>query len=350
MLNKKKLIKLRRIHGRIHDTVQEKRVLREIIKEIKSVDKDTFLLLYTPTHGNLGDHAIASAEKQFLKKNEIVFYEITDKKLILLNKHNKLKILNKRKILIHGGGYLGTLWPYAEMMIRNIIFSCSKSKILFFPNTIFYEDNKELRIEDFVKIMNLNSNAVICLREQISFDFAQEYFSNVLLIPDIVLSLEEIKGNFNRTGCLMCFRNDVEKTINERLYDTVNQKIKEIYGDDIIYTDMVVPYNIYPENRNEELSKKYTQFLGAELVVTDRLHGMLFAAITGTPCIVLDSKSPKVKGCYEWIRNLEYIHFIEDTGCIESVCKSLKGKTGRYDNSAFKSYFEKLAEVIKEMR
>ena len=36
---------------------------------------------------------------------------------------------------------------------------------------------------------------------------------------------------------------------------------------------------------------------------------MIFATLTGTPCIAFDSISGKVKGVYEWIKDLEYVKF-----------------------------------------
>lgn len=38
--------------------------------------------------------------------------------------------------------------------------------------------------------------------------------------------------------------------------------------------------------RKEALSDLFDQFRSLQLIVTDRLHGMIFAAITSTPCIV----------------------------------------------------------------
>ena len=38
------------------------------------------------------------------------------------------------------------------------------------------------------------------------------------------------------------------------------------------------------EEKIEEMLKKYRK---CQLVITDRLHGMIFAAITSTPCIAL---------------------------------------------------------------
>ena len=43
------------------------------------------------------------------------------------------------------------------------------------------------------------------------------------------------------------------------------------------------------ENREQLLKQKIEEFQSAELVITDRLHGMIFSVITGTPCIAFDN-------------------------------------------------------------
>ncbi len=57
--------------------------------------------------------------------------------------------------------------------------------------------------------------------------------------------------------------------------------------------------------------KKWNEFSSVQLVVTDRLHGMVFSAITGTPCIALDNISHKVYGAYQWLSYLPYLRFLQ---------------------------------------
>ena len=48
-------------------------------------------------------------------------------------------------------------------------------------------------------------------------------------------------------------------------------------------------------------------------MITDRLHGMIFAAITGTPCVVLQNNNHKIKATYEsWLRPLKHIRLQEN--------------------------------------
>lgn len=354
-MSKKRFIMLRKLHGKIHDCISNKnkkyktyRALNKLTSFIKNIDEDAFILAYTPSHGNLGDHAIALAEERMLENNNVCYYELIDQQLNLLYENNKLDILNGKKLLIHGGGYLGTLWPHEEMMIRKIVVSCPKSKILLFPNTVFYEE-KGLSFDESIRIYNAHQQLIICTREKISYSLVRSCYKNVLLVPDMVLYFDQITKMTNRSGCLVCLRRDHEKTITEdeqaRMFEIVNT----IFKDRVIYTDMVVDHNILPEKRANELNNKFMQFLTSEIVITDRLHGMIFAAITGTPCIVLNSKSPKVQGCYEWIKKLYYIKFINSVEEIKGICDCLIGKTYTYDNSHLLDYYISLVNFIKQM-
>jgi pyruvyl transferase EpsI len=169
-------------------------------------------------------------------------------------------------------------------------------------------------------------------------------YRRVKLVPDMVLSLSQLSHSA-RNGCLLVLRKDREKTIA----DTVVMEIIKICSslfDVVNKTDMVVPYGVMPKNRETELARKWEEFQKAELVITDRLHGMIFAAITETPCIVLDSMSPKVRGCYEWIKELNYIKFADSAKDIPILYEQIKNKTPRYDNLKYLKLMRPLEEEL----
>ena len=65
------------------------------------------------------------------------------------------------------------------------------------------------------------------------------------------------------------------------------------------------------KSANIPIVKLLNKISNTRLIVTDRLHAMLFAAITGTRCIAFDNKSNKVKGAYNWIKkNNNYVYFV----------------------------------------
>ena len=127
----------------------------------------------------------------------------------------------------------------------------------------------------------------------------------------------------------------------------LKQQLVDIYGDNIKESNTVLSYDVSVEKREEELKRKFNEFKSAKLIVTDRLHGMVFAAITGTNCIVINSKSPKMKGCYDWIKDLDYIAFIDDVENIDKIIDNFPDYPHEYDNKEFVKAIDKMISEIE---
>lgn len=351
------LYPLRWLHGQIYEWEQRQKRRRQAFqsvvlplkREIKQNPK-AVLLVMTPEHGNLGDHAIAMAETELLEKSETPYVEITGYQLEVLKRYDVLKLMNGRVIMVNGGGNLGTLWMDVENLQREIIQRNPQSHIMILPNTVFYEENdrghEELRKS--VQIYNQHKHLTIYAREQTSYDFMKPIYKDVRLMPDMVMSLRKDNRRMQRTGCLLCLRSDCEKTRSEEQEAIIRRQVESIFGKKVQDTDMVEGDHISLSERSMALEKKFDEFASAELVITDRLHGMIFAAITGTPCIVVNSKSPKVRGCYEWIRNLDYIRFADDVAQIVQLWEQIPSGEHHYDNAHLQKYFRELEEVVKK--
>lgn len=345
------LYPLRRLHGRFHMYAEERKEISSLCSKIKNLDLNTSLYILTPTHGNLGDHAIAQASIELFQKNSINFFEISDRELYLLQKYNRLNIMDKRVILVHGGGFLGTLWFNAELLLRAIIINNPNSKIIVMPNTIYYEDNDYGRreLDKSLEIYNAHPSLTIYAREQLSYDFMKPLYNDVRLVPDMVLSMNQSTISSKRNGCLLCLRNDIERTRSDEDEKTVIDQVKELFGNRVTYTDMAQPYKINSNQRRIELEKKYSMFRNSELVITDRLHGMIFSAITGTPCIVINSKSPKVMGCYDWISNLPYIKVIDKPSQVAETFIKMEKTNCIYSNEQLLHYYKELFDFISDV-
>ena len=315
---------------------------------LKCFYRNLIYFVYTPEHGNIGDHAIAKATQELFLKTDIKYKEITFNELERLNNAKRLKLLNKRTIVINGGGNLGTLWFNCEKLTRAIIQNNSKSKIIIMPNTIYYEDSEwgKQELENSIKIYNSHENLFIYAREKISYEYMKNIYNNVFLCPDMVLSLDEIKDIKRENRCTLFLRKDCEKTIDEGYIDKIAKTVKKLFSN-VVYSDTVIDKIIHKEGRDTEVEKKLDEFRTSKLVVTDRLHGMIFSAITGTPCIVLKSKSPKVVGCYEWIKHLDYIKFCDNIDDIENLIKSMPQDYKIYDNTMYEKNYIELIKNIK---
>ena len=345
------LYPIRVLHGKLHQYTLERKCLVTVRERICSVDRNAVLFVMTPTHGNLGDHAIAVAVSQMLKELNVTYAEITADELKLMQKHNKMHIMNGYPILVNGGGNIGTLWMSVERMFRAVIRHCPDSPILCLPNTAFFDETEQGRheYEQSRRIYRSHGALTICARERISYEVLSRLHDRVKLIPDMALSLNECRPGVQRKGCLLCLRSDREKTRDDHADELILEQTARLFGSNVINSDMNIGKPIPVGCRAAELSKKYDIFRSAELVITDRLHGMIFAAITGTPCIVINSKSPKVQGCYEWVRELGYIRFAEDASDITQEYHRIGKLENAYSNDHLQQYYQELKSCITDL-
>lgn len=311
----------------------------------------------SPDHANLGDHAIAEAEKMFFRDymSEIPIVEISSAHY-LYDCLGIAKYITKDDVLvINGGGYLGTLWIHEEEMVRDIIERFPDNKIIILPQTIFFEDSGDAKMQLGITkaIYSGHRTLVFCAREQNSYDFVVgnkllARSENCHLIPDMVTYLCKSKNNMVRNGILLCIRKDRECILSGEQKKEIKTYAKSS-GEDVCYTDTVLERYVSIAERCDALESKFDEFRRAKLVITDRLHGMLFAAVTGTPCIAMNNKSGKVKGCHKTIEYLQYIKVIDNPDEIPDHLPGLLALGNCiYDKRCLLPYYDKLASLIRE--
>lgn len=347
----------RNIKGSLKNTIFSIRY-NKILKELRKnkAIKSKIYIIGAPEHGNLGDHAIMEGELKFLNNhfpNKLII-EIPYN-MVFFKLEELIDLIDQKDIIcVTGGGYMGSLWPRSEEFVRRIISHFSDNKIIVFPQTAFYETdslNATEYLESSVDIYNNHKDLTLAAREKNTFDLFEEYYSNSknILTPDIGLYLNETDKMAKREGLLVCLRNDREKvTDTNTLMKLVKQQSKK-YNLSMTYTDTVLDRPLLKKHREKHLQKKLNEFRTSKLVVTDRLHGMIFAVITSTPCIALDNKTGKVKGVYNWIKDQDYIILLNDVNHFEKEFKRLisledpmynSGKVHRAFNPLLKSFSE----------
>lgn len=304
--------KIRRRTRRMIELVTD--LIRYAIR-VRNID---VVLLDTPEHGNLGDHAIAISEVKFLRGLNKTVIELTANNINHFERIFAKFTGRKKTVIITGGGFLGHLWPNEEERVRRILKAFKKNKIIVFPQTITFDmetDNGRAYFEESKKIYSAHKNLILYVRENKSFELVKRYMPDVSvkLAPDIVTSfIPDIKKS-DRTNILLCFRKDKESIYSDadqrKIYKMIERKYPSI---DIKETNTVISKSISKKNRNAEVHNKLKEFSNAKLLITDRLHAMLFALITDTPCIAFGNSSGKVKGVYSWIEDNEYIKYVDD--------------------------------------
>lgn len=300
------------------------RVVKEI--ENKKVNNTDFLI-GTPIHTNLGDHLITLSEQTFLKSigyhNNVIEIPI---EMFKFYQKKFLKIIDsKSTIFVNGGGWMGDLWPEDEMLMQKIVKTFKNNKIIIFPQTIYY-DNLNLHsklLQESVESFSLSKNLTLYLRDENSFVFAKKYYKNIKikLIPDIAISYynyapKNIKNN-TILNVGICFRNDREVVDNLNKINLL--KYLKTRKCNLFYTSTISKNRVSTKERNIVLKEKLLEFTKYDLILTDRLHGMIFAVITETPCIIFDNKTHKVKGVYDkWLKNnLKVLPLFKDFSIIQ---------------------------------
>ena len=328
---------------------------RKRIKFLRFVDysfeaaKVQAILLNTPLHGNIGDHAIAVAEKEILSSLGI---SVLDFPWVKKRFNILAKLTPKDKvILVHGGGYIGDLWIKEEEKLEIILQAFKNHKIIIMPQTVRFDletaEGREF-FERAIRVFSARPSLTVFLREKISYEFMRKNMPQVYveLVPDVVMMLQP-DVTVPRSGVLVCLRNDKEKTMTEENRSVLLTLLNKHY-DRITYSDMIENRNIGPEERHRMVKHKLREFAVSELVITDRLHGMIFAAVTETPCIVLNSRSHKIRGCYEWLKELGYIRFMNDINNVPDAIEALKAVKPLYDCSAIIKAMEPLYKTLKK--
>ena len=313
-----------------------------------SRNKKRVILIGSPAHGNLGDIAIAIAiaELSLFKEKNICLVEFTDyfyqHYCVLIDRF----IRPSDPIWIHGGGFIGTLWKGEDDMANHVIETFTKNRIVVLPQTVFFGKGETAAVDNFVRIYGSHPNLTVFMRERNSYELVKNLLfgksTEVRLVPDMVFRLDTSKvPNLKPSGkVLLCFRSDHERIVNDTEQQKLLQKIQQA-GLEYEMISTVLPYSVLRISRKKDLYALLAKVKAARLVIADRLHAMLFAYITETPCIVFDNISRKVSGVYEWIKDCGYVRYC-DSFDEDVLCFDLPRGTRKDFSAEFRPLIEEL--------
>lgn len=357
--------KLYKIVHPLYSSVKEVNILfNKNFRNMRHDKQDKrILLLLSPDHSNIGDHMIELAEEKFLydflpNNLQKKIYEFTYSDWKVLKDKITKNVRDDDVILIHGGGYIGDFYPALETELIDVLHKFKRNPIIVFPQTIyFYNDSDcDKRLEELREAIHACEDFTLLARDKKSYEIAINSLKmskdNCLLVPDIVTYCKYKNISNNRKKRIMLImRNDKERICDNSRLAFLNDK--EFANYELLSTDMhnVNNKSISVKRRNDIVGGKLKDISESSLVLTDRLHGMLFSAITGTPCIAFDNKSRKVSGQYEWIKYLPYIKQmnIEQLSKKDVIDSLSKGKEDNiYTNDPLKDYYNEIAKKIKE--
>lgn len=317
--------------------------------------KKCIFILATPRHGNMGDHAIVYSQYKLFesvgcKKNVFEFnhttYEVCKKQIQKIAKPQDI-------IIIDGGGNIGTLWISEEYLMREIINRFHNNPIMIMPQTAHFEDSEygQTELQKSIEAYCKHPDLTIFCRDEVTYNLISTKYDSVksFYVPDMVMYLSDIPHNYERKGALICFREDLESTCPN---ETKNRILDFIHSKNICISQSstVIERRVDFFQRKKVLFEKWAEFSKSEFIITDRLHGMVFCAITGTPCLAIDNVSHKVRDGYKWLEHLPYILYCDDyDSVLEQVDCLIKLSNEHYDynNEPLMQYYETIRQQVK---
>ncbi|USF25146.1 hypothetical protein N510_000055 [Firmicutes bacterium ASF500] len=309
-----------------------------------------FWIFCVPEYGNLGDQALLLAEEALIRRYfpecricEAPLYQPGGRLLARLVRPGSF-------CAIQGGGNFGTMYPGIHRTQESMIYALRRRRVFVFPQTVFYGGAQgEQMLQQTRRVYKKCGKLCIFARERTSYEFLREQFPDTAsaLMPDMALFLPPVTSGRARRGALLGIRPDGERTITDRDYGRVLSLLEERFGrvedfDTHVYRDLS------PEEAKRELAALWDRMAGAEVVVTDRLHGMIFAAMTQTPCVLLPSRSHKIEGVYQWLAPLPYVRLCRDMGELEDALNQVLS-CGRpvYALEETENMFREMAGIIR---
>lgn len=292
--------------------------------------KRKIIIALAADYGNLGDIAISYAQYTFLKNN-FPDFEIIDVPISrtltntrLLKKH----ITNKDIITIVGGGNLTNKYQDIENFRLHWLKEFPENKIISFPQTIDFSSDElgKASLSASFKRYNAHNDFTMFARESISLKMMNDVLSvEALYCPDIVLSLDESSPELTRSTITCCIRDDEESNLSKTQRNELLSNIEKVFTSNVTFTDTHIGVSdLSWDERLNALKKIWTEFKESKVIVTDRLHGMIFSVITKTPCVVLVNNNHKIKQTYkDWLQSLPHVCLIEEYD-LDNIINTIK--------------------------
>lgn len=276
-------------------------------------------------YGNIGDLAITAAQCSFIARatpgRQLVPVPISSTAEVIRSIRTQAD--SGDLVTIIGGGNMGSLYADIEALRQRVIRAFPDNRIVCFPQSLDWNDSAESdkALARIVRTYSRHPDLHVFARESVSRDKLRGLFANhdnvhVGYVPDVVLSARAAElgfdGQSTPSGILLCMRDDRERALAPGQHAQLRAAL-EGTGEGITVTDTHAGGAALDEAWCARLlADKLVQFTAAQLVVTDRLHGMILALVAGTPCLVLPNANHKIRQTWmDWLGDVPQLRFVE---------------------------------------
>lgn len=274
---------------------------------------------------NVGDLLLSKATERFFDNNG---NRVIDCYCI----QNYRKALTKSfpddaVFVFQGGGNFGDVHAVHQQLRESVLTAHPRQKSVVFPQSIFYKDPEKLAAAE--SLFTRFENLTLCARDEISYQIFTTNFRNpCLLLPDTAHLLQGAfaKGNAQTVRDKLYFvRQDhagFEEGVVQALDDAPDDDFLDWSGflsssdwammragyyahrldEKTLHT--MLPARLWRIYRDRLLERSVKLFFESGEVVTNRLHGLILAMLTGTPVSAFDTGHGKISAYYQtWLQD-----------------------------------------------
>lgn len=288
------------------------RLRMEVYKSVLLRKKIAFLL-GTATYGNIGDLAISRSSEEYIHRNFSSYTVISVTAYIAdKNRHYLSRVIRDSDLVfIQGGGNFGDIYPDIEIERRRLLKSIRGHKIVMLPTSFNVDGNFDQ--SDYADVS-------FAIRESKSMTSAIQKMGNynkLLLVPDIVLSLNVNKKALDTSGGIksvgLVIRDDKEKQENAALNTLMQMMDSEKLSINKFDTTFSTRGIFSKKLRNNVINQLLEKIKSNDLIVTDRLHGMILSVVVGVPVVVFDNSTNKILHTVkDWLSDNAAIYYVAE--------------------------------------
>lgn len=329
-------------------------------RRFRRLDDQALILLGTPAHKNLGDHLIAVSERRFIRTcyPDKPLLEIPTHVFVRYQDYIAKHATGKNTVFITGGGWMGSVWPDDELTLQSMLRAFHASRLVILPQTMYYDRTSEAGealFQSADSVFSACRDLKVCVRDQRSYDAALTFKNlspdRLLLCPDIALydALDPAykSGQADRVGVYL--RQDREKISSDRVVEELMNCFRENRYE-FFFSDTMAKHQVPIWRREKAIANVIADMRTCRVILTDRLHAMVYSVIAGVKCIALDNKTNKVFGVYDkWLRDDPNILFMrKEEGSIARFADFLSEEPKPFSAARLTAEFKKLARFIEE--
>lgn len=311
------------------------------------------ILIGTANYGNVGDIAISEAQLALLRRH--FPGEVVDVPAMGFVEYERClrRFLTERDVLcFQGGGNMGDMYPWFEFERCEALECFPRVRGVIMPQTFSYRDPRSPWLRYARRTYARCRDLHVFARERVSYTLMKRAYPtvDVALAPDVVLSLDPepyLRDGLGRDGLTLVLRDDAERGLDDRARRRIRRACART-GLSVREADTVLDEPaVDPTRRGEILADMLAVFASSRAVVTDRLHGMVFAAITQTPCVVFANSNHKIAGVHEWIADLPYVRFVKDVRDVDDALAEVTRAPAVFPRARLLEEFRPLVTAVR---